>query len=74
MIEAEYNGFKGIAYGQSSYIVQNKNGKEIFHTGFLRDKIETKEQCLEQLKSVLELLETLNHVDIDEWNDDAEDI
>ncbi|MBO5620547.1 MAG: hypothetical protein J5959_02845, partial [Butyrivibrio sp.] len=49
-IIVEYNGYTGIAFGHSSYIVRDSKGNEIFHTGFTTNEIRTEEEALEDLK------------------------
>ena len=58
-IEEFYNGYKGVAYGRSSFSVYNSEGREIFHTGFCRHMPKTQDECLEELKRTLHLLDVL---------------
>ncbi len=58
-IKVTYDGYTGIAYGRSSYVVRDKAGKMIYHTGFLHKRPMTEEECLEELKSILDLLEMI---------------
>ena len=58
-IIVEYNGYTGIAFGHSSYIVRDSKGNEIFHTGFTTNEIRTEEEALEYLKETLVMLDHL---------------
>lgn len=58
-IVVEYNGYTGIAFGHSSYIVRDSKGNEIFHTGFTTNEIRTEEEALEYLKETLVMLDHL---------------
>ena len=60
-IVVEYNGYTGIACGYSSYVVRDSEGKEIFHTGFTTEKIDTEEKALEYLKDTLVMLDDLKN-------------
>lgn len=58
-IKVTYDGYTGIAYGRSSYVVRDKAGKTIYHTGFLHKRPMTEEECLEELKNILEFIDML---------------
>ena len=59
-IKAEYNGYTGYAYGVGSFSIEDKDGHEIFHTGFLNSKVKNEAECLQKLKEILALLESLH--------------
>lgn len=59
-IKVTYDGYTGIAYGRSSYVVRDKAGKTIYHTGFLHKRPMTEEECLEELKAILDYLKKIN--------------
>ncbi len=60
-IEANWNGYTGIAYGARSFSLR-KDGKEIFHTAFLDKRPTTKEECIEEIKDTVEILKALRHI------------
>ena len=55
-IEAHWNGYTGIAYGQRSFSLR-KDGKEIFHTGSCRKRPTNEEECIQMIKNAIQLLE-----------------
>jgi hypothetical protein len=57
-IEAHWNGYTGIAYGQRSFSLR-KDGKEIFHTAFCNKRPTTEEECIQMIKDSIHLLEVL---------------
>lgn len=65
-IVVEYNGYTGIAYGHSSYIVRDSKGNEIFHTGFTTESIDTEEKALKYLKDTLVTLDRLRQPEKEE--------
>lgn len=56
IIEANWNGYTGIAYGRSSFSLR-KDGKELFHTGFCNKRPTTEEECIQMIKDAIQLLE-----------------
>lgn len=58
-VSATYNGYLGIAYGRSSFEVRDPSGNMVFHTGFLDERPMNDEECLQELKETLELLEKI---------------
>lgn len=57
-IEANWNGYTGIAYGRSSFSLR-KDGRELFHTGFCTKRPTTEEECIRMIKDTIHLLEVL---------------
>lgn len=58
-IKAEFGGYTGYAYGVSSFSIRDKKDKEIFHTGFLTKRPTNEAECLQTLRDILDLLESL---------------
>jgi len=64
MVEIKHpNGYIGILYGKSSYVVLDKDRKEILHTG--SRSINTEKEVYEQLEKIPNLLEILKSIDLD---------
>lgn len=64
MVEIKHpNGYIGILYGKSSYVVLDKDRKEILHTG--SRSINTEKEVYEQLEKIPKLLEILKSIDLD---------
>lgn len=63
------NGYTGTLYGKSSMSICDKDGDEIFHTGFR--KANTYDELVEQVESFPDFLKLLKNIpdDIDEDND-----
>lgn len=63
------NGYTGTLYGKSSISICDKDGVEIFHTGFR--KANTYDELVEQVESFPDFLKLLKNIpdDIDEDND-----
>lgn len=63
------NGYTGTLYGKSSMSICDKDGVEIFHTGFR--KANTYDELVEQVESFPDFLKLLKNIpdDIDEDND-----
>lgn len=61
------NGYKGILYGRSSFSIRDKNGKEVFHTGFR--KINTYEELVKEVEEFPKFLEILFSADLEEEDD-----
>ena len=51
------NGYKGILYGRSSFSIRDKDGKEVFHTGFRN--INTYEELVERVEEYPEFIRVL---------------
>lgn len=58
-VSATYNGYLGIAYGRSSFEVRDPFGNMVYHTGFLNERPTNEEECLQELKEALELIEKI---------------
>ena len=63
------NGYTGTLYGKSSMSICDKDGVEIFHTGFR--KANTYDELVEQVESFPDFLKLLKNIpdDIDEDDD-----
>ena len=63
------NGYTGTLYGKSSMSICDKDGVEIFHTGFR--KANTYDELVEQVESFPDFLKLLKNIpdNIDEDND-----
>ena len=46
------NGYTGVMYGKSSLVILDRNGKEVFHTGFRNSN--TYEELVEQVDTFSE--------------------
>lgn len=53
------NGYTGVLYGKSSFVIYNSDGKEMMHTGFR--KINTYEKLVEEVETFPEILEILRN-------------
>lgn len=51
------NGYTGVMYGRSSFVILNENGKEIFHTGFRN--FNTYEELIEQVETFPEFYDMI---------------
>lgn len=51
------NGYTGVMYGKSSLVILDRNGKEVFHTGFRN--CNTYEELIEQVDTFPEFYDTL---------------
>ena len=72
MVEIKHpNGYIGILYGESSYVVLDKDGKEILHTG--SRNINTKEEIYRNLENIPKLIEAIKFIDFDNDFEDEEE-
>lgn len=66
------NGYRGILYGKSSYVVTDSEGREVFHTGFR--VINTAEELYEDLETFPEFLKIFEKVHDDDSGEKDDDI
>lgn len=69
------NGYTGVLYGESSLSIKDKNGKEVFHTGF-RNINTYKElvECVEDFPEFHRILQNLTGAIRDDFlNGDDDD-
>ena len=66
------NGYKGILYGRSSFSIRDKDGKEVFHTGFR--KINTYEELVKEVEEFPEFIRILFSKDWDEVEEEDDGI
>ena len=72
IIYASKNGYIGMLYGKSSMIIQDKDGVEVFHTGFR--KANTYDELVEQVERYPDFLKLLKNLHNDEEFDEDCDI
>ena len=72
IIYASKNGYTGMLYGKSSMIIQDKDGVEVFHTGFR--KANTYDELVEQVETYPDFLKLLKNIPDDEEIDEDCDI
>ena len=65
-IKAEYDGYTGYAYGVASFVIEDKDGREIFHTGSLRKRPTNEAECLHTLKDMLRLVKMLQAKEVED--------
>lgn len=51
------NGYTGVMYGKSSLVILDRNGKEVFHTGFRN--CDTYEELIEQVDTFPEFYDMI---------------
>lgn len=54
------NGYTGVMYGKSSLVILDRNGKEVFHTGFRN--CNTYEELIELIEKVDTFLSKLEKI------------
>lgn len=65
------NGYKGILYGRSSFSIRDKDGKEVFHTGFRN--INTYDELIEHVEDFPEFIKKLSEIDFDNIEEGEDD-
>ena len=62
------NGYKGVLYGRTSFSIFDKDGKEVFHTGFRN--INTYEELVKHIEGYPEFIKKLFSMDLDGKEED----
>ena len=66
------NGYTGVLYGESSFIIKDKDGKTVLHTGFRN--FNTYEELKERVDEHPEFIKMLSGISEDDDIDDDVDI